>query len=79
MQKPTPKTECAIRVVDKIMAIFITPHTNDAREFINNECGVFGELTMDNRGKFTLFVDDGYDCHEVAEWIRSNFDTEDSV
>jgi hypothetical protein len=73
MKKPRPSSEVIAIVSGGI--IFITAHSRDAREWIEEEARDFGLLLPDSIKRtgrhYTLFPDDGYDMNEIKSYLES--------
>jgi hypothetical protein len=72
MKKPRPSSEVIAIVSGGI--IFITTHSRDAREWIEEEARDFGSLLPDSIKKtshcYILIVDDGYDMNEIQTYLE---------
>ncbi len=71
MSKPKPKAEIVIVSIGN--PLYITTHSNDAFQFVKKHAPDFGSYYAPNNidKHHTLFVQDGYDVREVADYLKA--------
>lgn len=73
MSTPVPNRQLIARIDIGIRRIFITGHSAEAKQWIEEHAPQFGkffEPIMENEA-YQLFVSDGYHMQEVAEYLES--------
>lgn len=73
--KPKPKPVELAVVSGGGKIVWLTPYSEDARDFIETEARTFGKLFPDGGG-YILFIGDGYDREHVADYLKSYNDGE---
>lgn len=72
MSKPVPQAEIVIKQ-DGNFRLFITTNSADAYQFVSQHAPEFGQYfaPSENDPKHILYIRDGFDATEVAEYLKA--------